>query len=180
MAWGTSRYLAVVLTVIMVGIIGYLTWTGVMSPAGIGPLGSIVTTPPGWERIDEGAFSLYAPRGTRLRKAESNGVVYGDIVGPNTCLRYAVGARIALLADRRMHPVYAESALVVDGRRAVERKATFSTGEHEEWFPGCGAPLYAGVLFAEPGVTVEGVARTEDERDQLELIFKSIRFRPPG
>ena len=174
------RILPPLLTLLVVAFVGFWAWVGLKSPPVSEPA-AIVTTPARWQRIDVGSFSLYAPAGTRLRKVRSADTVYGDIIGPNTCLRFNVGTGAGILADKSRHPDYTENEAVVDRRRAIVRKAVLNEYEQAHWFGDCGAPLYIGLYLPQvlPGgasVAVEGTARGEDERDQVETIFKSIRI----
>ena len=93
------RILPPLLTLLVVAFVGFWAWVGLKSPPVSEPA-AIITTPARWQRIDAGQFSLYAPAGTRLRKVRGADSVYGDIIGPNTCLRFNVGTGVGILADK--------------------------------------------------------------------------------
>jgi len=180
MPQGFSRLLPLLATLIVVGAVGTWAWIGLNSPP-LSESKGIITTPANWQRFDEGSFSFYAPKGSQIRQAQRDGLIYGDIQGPNTCLRYGVGAKAAIVADKRLHPAYTESAMVVDGRAGVVRKAVLNDFEQSTWFGDCGGPLYIGLYVPNAlpdgsGVAVEGTAPNEDVRDQIETVFKSVRF----
>ena len=174
------RILPLLLTLLAVAFVGLWAWIGLKSPPVSEPA-AIITTPARWQRIDAGQFSLYAPAGTRLRKVRGADSVYGDIIGPNTCLRFNVGTGVGILADKYPFRDDSQSEVVVDRRRATVRKAVLSEAEQAHWFGDCGAPLYIGlylprVLPDGAGIAIEGTAQNEDVRDQIETIFRSIRF----
>ncbi len=172
---------ALLLTLAVVAAVGYWTWAGLKSPPVAVPL-SIVTTPTGWIKLDEGSFTLYAPSSAYLRKAKAdNGLAYGDVVGVNGCVRYKAGPHVALVVDKARHPDFKDSSLVVDGHPAVLRKAVLSTSEQQFWFRGCDAPLYLGlyvqgVLPGGADLVVETLAPNEDALDDMALILKSVQF----
>lgn len=185
MASGISRLAAAVLTLGVIGGLAYWAWTGLKQPPVHAPTVAIVTTPPGWQRIDQGQFTFYAPPGTRLRQAKSGDLVYGDIIGPNTCLRFQLGPHTRILADRARHRDFSEGTVAVDGRSGIVRKAVLFVYERQQWFGECGGPLYIGYQLPQAvrgtgaaplELAVEGAAMNDDERDQQELVFKSIRF----
>ena len=181
MPQGFSRLVPVLATLLVVGVVGFWAWNGLKSPP-LSESRGIITTPAGWARIDEGSFSLYAPKNSAIRQGQKQGLVYGDITGPNTCLRYNVGAKAFVAADKRLHPSYTETHMVVDGHDALLRKAELDDFEQRTWFGDCGGPRYAGLLIpnALPDggtVAIEGTGQNEDVRDQLEMIFKTVRLR---
>jgi len=180
MPQGFSRLLPLLATLVVVGAVGTWAWIGLKSPP-LSESNGIITTPAGWTRFDEGSFSFYAPKGSQIRQAQRDGLVYGDIRGPNTCLRYSVGAKADIVADKRLHPAYTESVTVVDGRQGVVRRAELNDFEQSTWFGNCGGPLYIGLYVqgALPdgsAVALEGTAQNEDVRGQIETVFKSVRF----
>jgi len=180
MPQGFSRLLPVLMTLAVVGVVGFWAWNGLKSPP-LSQSRGIITTPAGWQRIDEGSFSLYAPKGSAIRQAEQGGLTYGDILGPNTCLNYRVGAKAAIVADRRTHARYTETPMTVDGHQGVLRKAVLNDTERYQWFSQCNGTIYIGLLVPHAlsdgaSLAIEGTALSEDERDQIETIFKSVRF----
>ena len=172
--------LALLFTLLVVGVVGYWAWTGLKSPPLSGSRG-IITTPAGWQRIDEGSFSLYAPKDSQIRQAQQGGLTYGDILGPSTCLRYGVGPKAAIIADRQLHANYTETTMTVDGHQAIQRKAVLNPSEQTHWFSQCNGVLYIGLFIPHAlpdgsNIAIEGTAMSEDERDQVETIFKSVRL----
>ena len=180
MPQGFSRVLPLLATLVVVAVVGFWAWNGLKSPP-MSESRGIITTPAGWQRIDEGSFSLYAPKGSAIRQGQKEGLVYGDIIGPNTCLRYSVGPKAFIVADKRMHASYTETPFVVDGKNGVVRKATLDASEQAEWFGDCGSAFYAGLLIPNAlpdgsAVAIEGTGQNEDVRDQIETIFNSVRL----
>jgi len=147
----------------------------------LSPSRGIVTTPAGWLEVNEGSFTLYAPKGTAIRQDNRSSLTYGDILGPNTCLNYRVGAKAALVDDKRAHANYTETATTVDGHDGFLRKAVLNPSEQQHRFSQCNGTLYIGLLVPKAlsdgsAIAIEGTATSEDERDQVEMIFKSVRF----
>ena len=175
-----GRLLPLLMTLMVVGVVGYWAWTGLKSPP-LSESRGIITTPAGWQLLDAGSFTFYAPKGSVVRQAQRGDLVYGDVIGPNTCLLYSVGPKAAIIADKRTHSSYSETPIVIDGRPGVLRKAMLNQSEQAHWFGDCGAPLYIGLylpkaLAGGSSVAIDGTAGSEDARDQVETIFKSIRF----
>jgi hypothetical protein len=174
------RILPLLLTLLVVAFVGIWAWVGLKSPP-LSESRGIITTPAGWQLMDAGSFTLYAPKGTQVRQAQRGDLVYGDIIGPNTCLLYSVGPKATVIAGKSTHPAYTETPIVIDGRHGVVRKAVLNQSEQSHWFGDCGAALYVALYLPQalPGggsVAIEGTAGSEDARDQVETIFKSIRF----
>ena len=117
---------------------------------------AIVTTPPGWVKLDGGSFTLYAPPGAQLRKAQGAGFTYGDVIGSPYCIRFQAGPHAGLMMTKKSHPDYSESTLVVDGRPGTLRQGVLSAN---------------GESFV-----LEVAAADEDARDNVLMMFKSIRF----
>jgi hypothetical protein len=180
-----AKILAVLATFAVVAVVGYWSWSGLKSPPVAKPA-SIVTTPPGWKQLDEGLFTLYAPDGSYIRKAQGNsGLEYGDIVGTNGCVRFKAGSQAAILVDKARHPDFVETPIVVDGHPAVLRKAMLTANEQQYWFSGCEGVLYLGLYVqgALPGganLALEAVAPNEDALDDMMMVFKSVRIAQRG
>lgn len=175
-----NRTLAFAATVLLVAVVGYFAWSGFKVPP-VAESAAIVTTPPGWVKLDEGDFSLYGPRGSALRKAKGAGFIYGDVTGSELCVRFQAGAKAELMLTKKSHPDFTEGTLTVDGRPAIVRKAYLGPNEQQYWFPGCGAALYMGLevpgALADGGtLVVEVSATSEDGLDDAGTMFRSIRF----
>ena len=180
----SGKFLALLLTLVIAAGFGYWAWSGMKAPPVAAP-SAIVTTPPGWVKLDGGSFTLYAPPGSQLRKARGAGFTYGDIVGSPYCIRFQAGPHAGLMMTKKSHPDYAESTIVVDGHPATLRQAVLSANEQQFWFPGCGAPVYLGLLVAPrtrggDSVAIEVAAAAEDVQDNVLMMFKSIRFAKGG
>jgi hypothetical protein len=176
----SGKFLALVMTLVIAGGIGYWAWSGMKAPPVAAP-SAIVTTPPGWVKLDGGGFTLYAPPSAQLRKARGAGFTYGDVIGTPYCIRFQAGPHAGLMMTKKSHPDFSESTLVVDGRPATLRQGFLSANEQQFWFPGCGAPVYFGLFVAPrtPGgeiFVLEVAAANEDARDDIVMMFKSIRF----
>jgi hypothetical protein len=175
-----GNVLALLFTLLVVGVVGIWAWNGLKSPP-LSETRGIVTTPAGWQLMSAGSFTFYAPNGVVVRQAERAGLVYGDILGPNTCLRYSVGRSAAIVADKRAHANYTETAITIDGRPGVVRKAVLDSAELAQWFSECNGTIYIGLLIPNAlpdgsAVAIDGTTMNEDVRDQVETIFKSVRF----
>lgn len=182
MGWkfGSAKALAAVLTFAVATGILYGTWSGLKSPP-LAPPSAIITTPPGWVRLDEGSFTLYAPEGSRLRKGRATDSTFGYIVGPAMCARFQIGLHEQLVVSKEQHPDYSEGSIIVDGTPGILRKAVLSTSEQHLWFPSCGSPVYLGLLFehALPGgdsLSIEGTAPDEEAVEDVLRMYKTIRF----
>jgi hypothetical protein len=174
-----NRALPLLVTLLLVVVVGFFAWSGFKSPPVAKPA-AIITTPAGWEKIDAGAFTLYAPHGAKLRRAQGAGFVYGDIVGSPLCVRWQAGAKATTMLTKKSHPDYTETTLPIDGRTATLRKAYLSAAEQQYWFPGCGQALYAGVTIPMPDggtLVMEISASSEPALDDAVLLFKSIQFK---
>lgn len=168
------------LTLAVVAGAGLWAWHGMKSPP-VSQSRGIITTPAGWQLFDEGSFTFYAPKSAAIRQAQQNGLTYGDVLAPNTCLNYRVGAKAALVADKRAHAAYSETAMEVDGHAAVLRKAVLTDGERAQWFSQCNGNLYVGLIIPNAladgsSIAIEATALSEDERDQVETILKTVRI----
>ncbi len=175
----SGKILALLMTLVVAGGIGYWAWSGLKAPPVAVPA-AIVTTPPGWVKLDGGSFTLYAPEGAHLRQAQGAGFVYGDIVGSSLCVRFQAGSNVGLMLTKKSHPDFVESALTVDGHPGTLRRADLAPNEQQYWFPGCGQSQYAGLLMpnALPGggtLVVEVSAENEDALADAMTMFKSIR-----
>jgi hypothetical protein len=188
MSRGISHYLAIVLTAFMVGGIAYWAWTGLKSPPVSEPSVKIVVTPTGWQRIDTGKFSLYAPEGTQFRRSppgvDTSG---GEIIGPTFHMRYMIGMWVDNLKERRTYLDYTERHTIVDGRQAIQSKALLRTFEQELQFGVQGHPYFVSMYIPKAfrfgenensweALNVQGTAPSEEDRDTLEEVFKTIRF----
>ena len=173
----SGKSLALLLTLVIAAGFGYWAWSGMKAPP-VGAPSAIVTTPPGWVKLDGGSFTLYAPPGAQLRQARGAGFIYGDIIGLPVCIRFQTGPHAGLMMTKKSHPDYAESTLVVDGRPGTLRQGVLSANEQQFWFPGCGAPVYFGLFVASGGASlaIEIAAADEDAKDNVLMMFKSIRF----
>lgn len=179
----SAKSLAAVLTFIVAAGVLYWTWSGLKTPPVATPA-SIVTTPPGWVRLEEGSFTLYAPEGSQLRKGHGADSTYGYIVGPSACVRFQIGAREQLVVNKEQHSDYSEGPLLVDGKPGILRKADLNTNEQRLWFPGCGAPVYLGLLVeralpAGDSLAIEGTAPDEEAIEDVLRMYKTIRFTNP-
>ena len=86
--------------------------------------------------------------------AEKDGLVYGDIIDAPQCIRFLAGKRAVPAVTPQTHPDFADEPVSVDGRTATLRKAILQANEQQYWFPGCGAPFYAGLIV--PGALPDG------------------------
>jgi hypothetical protein len=177
-----ARLLPLLLTVAVVAAVAGWAWFGLKQPPLYEGRG-IITTPAGWQLLTAGPFTFYAPKGSVVRQAEKSGLVYGDVLGPNVCLNYRIGPKTALVADKRSHASYTETATAVSGHAGVMRKAVLNDAERAKWFSQCNGTLYIGLLVSNAladgsTIAMEGTALSEDERDQVETIFKSMRITP--
>lgn len=174
-----NRVLPLVVTLVLVAVVGFFAWQGFKAPPVASPA-AIVTTPPGWVKLDGGGFTLYAPDGAHIRQGKGNGFVYGDVVGTHLCIRYQAGTKASAMLTKASHPDFTETTITVDGHAATVRKAYLAPNEQQFWFPGCGQPLYAGLTVpgALPGggtLVVEVSAQSEDALDDATMMFKSVR-----
>ncbi len=178
-----GKFLALLATLVVVAGAGYWAWSGFKSPP-LGQPAAIVTTPPGWIRLDGGDFTLYAPGGSRLRKAQGVDFQYGDVTGPRLCARFQTGRRVGVVVNKQHHPEFSETSIVIDGHPGTLRKAMLAANEQQYWFPGCGAPLYYGLYVPQAladgaGFVIEVSADSEEGLDEAVMMFKTIRFARP-
>jgi hypothetical protein len=175
-----NRLVPLAVTVLLVAVVGFFAWSGFKSPPLATPA-AIVTTPPGWEKLDGGTFTVYAPQGARLRQGQGNGFTYGDIVDTHLCIRFQAGAKASLMLTPKSHPEFTETALTVDGHQAIVRKTYLAQNEQQFWFPACGQPAYAGLLLPDalPGggsLSIEISARNDEALEDAMTLFKSVRI----
>jgi hypothetical protein len=179
-ALSKEKLLPLVVTLLLAGIVGFFVWQGFKEAPVVAP-SSIVTTPPGWVKLSGGDFTLYAPFGGQIRRAQGNGFSYGDIVGTHLCVRYQGGAKASAMLTPKSHPDFTETTLVIDGHTATLRKAYLAQNEQQYWFPGCGQGMYTGLTV--PGALLDGgtlvievSAGNDDAIDDAVMMFKSLRF----
>jgi len=172
-----GKILAAAATLVLVAVVGTFAWSGFKSPPVAAPA-AIVTTPPGWVKLDGGSFTLYAPSGSELRKAEKDGLAYGDIINAPQCIRFQAGKRAAPAVNSQTHPDFADEPITVDGRLATLRKAILQANEHQYWFPGCGAPFYASLIVPDAGgdLVIDVAATSAANLDDAVTMFKSVRI----
>ena len=172
-----GKILALLATLLLAAVVGFFAWSGFKSPPLAAPAG-IVTTPPGWVKLDGGSFTLYAPPGSELRKAEQDGLAYGDIINAPQCIRFQTGKRAAPAVSPQTHPDYADEPITVDGRTATLRKAILQANEQQYWFPGCGAPFYASLIVPDAGgdLVIDVAATSAANLDDAVTMFKSVRI----
>lgn len=175
-----NRLIPLAVTLLLVAVVGFFAWSGFKAPPVAAPA-AIVTTPPGWQKLDARGFTVYAPPGGQLREAQGNGFTYGDIVGTHLCIRFQAGAKAGLMLTPKSHPDFTETALTVDGHMAIMRKTYLAQNEQQYWFPGCGQAVYAGLLVpdAVPGggsLSIEISAQSDDALEDAMTVFKSVRF----
>jgi hypothetical protein len=176
-----EKLLPLVVTLLLAGVVGYFAWVGFKEPPVAAPA-AIVTTPPGWVKLDGADFTLYAPAGGQIRRAQGDGFAYGDLVGTHLCVRYQAGAKAGPMLTAKSHPDFTETTMPVDGHTAIVRKAYLAQNEQQFWFPACAQPLYVGLIVPDalPGggsLVIEVSAPTEDALDDATMMFKSIRLR---
>lgn len=175
-----GRILALLMTVLVVAVVGYFAWSGFKAPPVATPA-AIVTTPPGWQRLDGGLFTLFAPEGARLRRAEKNGIVYGDMINAPYCVRFLAGKGVQPAVNPKTHADFTDEPIVVDGHDATMRKAVLQEHEQRYWFGGCNAPFYAGLIVpgAMPGggnLVIDVTAASSEGLDDAKMMFKSVRL----
>lgn len=180
----TGKILALCATLAMAAVVGYFAWSGFKAPPVAAPA-AIVTTPPGWAKLDGGHFTLYAPPGAELRKADKDGLTYGDIINAPLCIRFTAGKRAAPAVTPKSHPDFADEPITVDGRTATLRKAVLQAQEQQYWFPGCTAPFYAalivpGVLSDGGDLVIDAIATSGDGLEDATTMFKSVRIAKGG
>jgi hypothetical protein len=179
-----NRVLPLVVTLLLVAVVGFFAWSGFKAPPVAEPA-AIITTPPGWVKLDGPGFTVYAPEGAVLRQAKGNGFIYGDIAGSYLCIRFQAGKTVGPVVNAKTHPNFSDSDLEVDGRSASLRKTTLAKNEQDYWFPGCGASLYLGLTVpkALPGGDTLSLDVSVENRDGLDdamMMFKTIRFAKGG
>lgn len=177
----SGKVLAAVATLAVAAVIGFFAWQGFKAPPVATPA-AIVTTPPGWVKLDAGAFTFYGPPGSQLRQAAKGALVYGDVVGSPLCVRFLAGKAAQPVVNEKTHPEFTDEAMVIDGRPAILRKTYLKDNEQQYWFPGCGTPIYLGLIvkdaLADGGtVTIEITATGEYTADDAGILFKSVRFK---
>ena len=182
---------AILLTLAVAGGVAFWAWSGLKSPPVHEPAVSIVTTPSGWKEFDGEAFTLYAPKYAVLRKIGEPGHAVGQLIGLGFYVKYELGARANTLAGPESGTEFSESGATIDRRRAMLRKVTLSEAAGQARFGTYAQPSYIGLYIPEAfrieqpdcseelvALQIEGVAQNGDLRDTVEMILKSIRFRP--
>ena len=153
----------------------------------------IVTTPPGWQRFDAGQFTFFAPPGTRLKRTSGVDTTGGEITGPGFCIYYMFSNYTDGLEGLREKLLYSERWIGIDGRPALLRRATLRSPDEEFVLRDCGHKSVSGLFIPYAlnipsgsgqtngmALTLEGAAAGDEERDRVESIFNSIRFRENG
>lgn len=165
------------MTVLVVGIVGYWAWTGLREPPVAEPA-SIVTTPAGWARLDGGRFTLFAPAGSLIRQ---NADGSGDILAPNIFIRFRLGTYSGMQEPLKANADYSEAPIEIDGRSGTLRSATIDAAQQQALFGGYGRDLFLGLYLpnAVGNATLEmyGTTASPDERDMIEVIYKTVRFK---
>ncbi|MDE2184238.1 MAG: hypothetical protein KGJ78_14555 [Alphaproteobacteria bacterium] len=175
MSFGASRTAALLLTLLMVGGGAYWVWNGLKSPP-VGEPASIVTTPPGWMRVEAGRFTLFVPPGSLTRQ----GAGATEIIGPDFYIRYRLGTYSGAQEPLKANRDYSEQHIVIDGRDAYLRKATLDVAQQQALFGAYGQPSYLGLYMphaVEAAVLeMHATAPGPDDLDTVEMIYKSVRF----
>lgn len=189
MKLGASHYLAVLFTLVVAGGVTYWAWNGMKAPPVREPTVSIVTTPAGWKKLDAGPFTFYAPKYAMLRQLREPDHAVGQLIGAIFYLHYEFGTPQNTLVEKDGARNFSESETVIDGRRAILRKATLGDEAQQARFGSYAQPSYIGLYIPEAvrqvgpdgkerwyALRVEAGAVNDDERDLVEVMFKSIRF----
>ena len=177
MALGSSRNLALLMTIVVVGVVGYWAWIGLKEPPVAEPA-AIVTTPAGWIQLDGGHFTLFAPAGSLIRQNPDGS---GHILAPNIFIRFRLGAYSGMQEPLKANADYSETPVVIDGRSGQLRSATIDAAQQQALFGGYGRNLFLGLYLpnAVGNATLEmyGTTSSSDERDMIDVIYKTVRFR---
>jgi len=128
--------------------------------------------PTDWQKIDAGAFSLYAPQGWKFHKKQGIDSYVGEIAGDGVILSFDFGQFSNSLSDAQ-EPSYAVAHEFIHGSEAkIVSPRTPGQGITAIYFPSI--PSF---LKADNKLCLVGNDLTAAQQEVALRIFRTIRFK---
>ena len=128
--------------------------------------------PTNWQKIDAGAFSLYAPPGWRFHKEQGIDSYVGEVVGDGVVLNFDFGQFSNSLSDAQ-EPPYIVAHEFIDGFEAkLVSPRTPGHGMTAIYFPN--VPSF---LEVDNKLCLVGNDLTAAQQEVALRIFRTIRFK---
>jgi hypothetical protein len=131
--------------------------------------------PADWQKIDAGAFSLYAPRGWKFHKKQGIDSYVGEIAGGGVVLSFDFGQFSNSLSDAQEPSFVVAHELIHGSEAKIVSPRTPGHGVTAIYFPS--VPRF---LKADNKLCLVGNDLTAAQQEVALRIFRTIRFKGLG